>query len=496
MVRAISTPYPGADWHNQTFIYNKIHKLHHAKLSPNSDVMQAPEKKLAGPIPREEPAAKKTFAGRSALIDGLIDAQKDVTIREAPPLPVLFSPESKESRQIMASRQIFETILDIVTSRMNISNFREALIGEAQAIAEARKAAEAAAAKPAACKAQAGKPTTIKEALEMALAELGLDAKIVLEQRREGGSMFTIECRGEENKVPMKDSILELDDPLAKVRSMLTVLPIGVTDVERRQKSLAALRSTRPPPTPLGIDSKELDGRNIHFDGESSDLWVFTYVAKGMETTFTFGSRVTGEDLLDMIDEKIDMLHKQYGQPYPTSMLEWRSRGRAGKAYMEGIGEDILGIACTLDFLATCPARMRELVPPEYVKGFDALKKLAPPYAAFLRGAEMEEIGAALDALDHPIHKAIRELYGEKATLSPGDQHEVASLLQVVPAVAVDVCDAAASNMADAYSLVSGDNISAISALSDNRKDYFRMAVMVRKAINDAIADRTLEIDS
>jgi hypothetical protein len=459
--------------------------------------MQAPEKKLAGPMPREEPAAKKTFAGRSALIDGLIEAQKDATIREAPPLPVIFTPGSKESLQIMASRQIFETILDIVTARINIANFREALVSQAQAIADARNAAQTdSPAQTAVCKAPAGRPTTIKEALETALAELGLDARIVLEQRRGDGTIFTVECRGEENRVPMKDSILDLEDPLAKVRSMLAFFPIGVTDVERRQKSLAALRSSRPPPTPLGIDSKELDGRSVHFDGESIGLWVFTYIAKGMETTVTFESEATGEDLLDMIDEKIDMLHRQYGQPYPTTVLEWRSQGRAGRKYMEGISEELIGIACTLDYLATCPARMRELVPSEYVKGFDALKKLAPPYAAFLKGADMEELMASLDLLDHPVHRAIRESYGDKAVLSPGDQHEVASLLQVVPAVAVDVCDVAANSIAEAYSLVSTDNVSALSALSGNRREYFRMAVMVRKAINEAIADGTLEIDS
>lgn len=463
--------------------------------------MQTPEKKLAGPLPRVEPAANKPFAGRSALIDGLIEAQKDVTIREAPILPVIFTPGSKESRQIMASRQIFETVFDIVTARINIANYREALVSQAKEIADARKAAHATApTQTAVCKAPAGRPTTKKETLEMALAELGLDAEITLEKVSGGLALFTVECKGETNKVPLKDSIMEAKDPVAKVREILSFLSLGRNEEDRRILSLATRRSTRPPPTPIGIDSKELDGRLVTFDGQMEHglrgKWIFTYVAEGMETSFGFGCDVTGEDLLDMIDEKIDMIHKEYGRPYQTAVLEWRSRGRANKAYMDGISEELIGIACTLDYLATCPARMRDLVPPEYAKGFDALKKLAPPYAAFLRSADMEELLASLDLLDHPVHRAIRESYGDKAMLSPGDQYEVASLLQVVPAVAVDVCDVAANSIAEAYSLVSTDNVSALSALSGNRKDYFRMAVMVRKAINDAIADGTLEIDS
>ncbi|MFA5187211.1 MAG: hypothetical protein WC551_12100 [Patescibacteria group bacterium] len=459
--------------------------------------MQEPQKKLAGPKPQEAPAPAKPFAGRSALISGLLGAAEAY---EKNPSAVTDKQEL-ESLQILQSRQIFETILDIVSTRTNISNYREALIVQAQAIADKRMSARETAQQKTARDVPSGRPATKRDALNIALAQLGLDATITAEKETDGKSMFTVECMGMSNRVPLNNSIMELDDPVDKVRLILSFIALGQTDEDRRVKRLEERRSTRPPPTPLGIDSRELDGRMVTFDGQfehcQNGKWILTYVAKGMETSFSFDSGATGEDLLDMIDERIDMLHREYGKPFPVPVLEWRSKDRAGKAYMEGVPSDILGIACTLDYLATCPARMRDLVPAEYVEGFDALKKLPPPHSAFLTTQDMDGLKEALDSLDHPIHAILREAYGtESIMLNSVAQEEVLSLLSLSPSVAVDVCDAAVNSIAQAYTLISNDNMASFAKPDELRKMYLRLMFSVRRAINEAVADGSLEVDS
>jgi len=467
--------------------------------------MQTPGKRLAGTVPREEPVAKKPFAGRSALINGLIDAHKDESPMPfvATPLSnnVQFVPESRESAQIMESKMIFETILDIVSARNNIANYKDELLRQTVSIAVKRASVQGPSQAQVAFIGQTGGPANTRDALIMAMAEMGIDGRIIAEKEGDGKALFTVECKGDINRVPINNRVMESGNPVDGVKRILSFLAIGQTDDERREQGIQARRASRPPPTPLGIGSDELDGRMVTFDGKlehgKEGQWIFTYVAKGMETSFSFGSEVTGEDLLDMIDEKIDMLHRQYEQPYPANVLEWRSRGRADRNYMDGIPRDSIGIACTLDYLATCPARMRALIPQEYLDGFDALKKLPPPYPAFLRGQELDALNAALDSLDHPINTIIRETFGgEGSMLDARTQEEVRSLLQLAPTVAVDLCDTAISSVSEAHSLISGDNWSALSNPADLKRNYFSMVFTVRKAISDAISDGTLEIDS
>jgi hypothetical protein len=457
--------------------------------------MQETQKKLAGPNPQEAPAQNKPFAGRSALISGLMGTAR--AYEENP--PAITSRQEIESRQILQSRQIYETVLDMVTTRNNIANFREALIIQAQSIAIRRKAAEATAAPKVVHEVPAGRPSTKRDALAMALADLGLDASITAERVSGEKAMFTVECMGTSNRVPVNDSVMESEDPVAKVKLILSFLALGkVDEEERRAQRLEQRRSTRPPPTPIGIDSKELDCRMVTFDGElehgTKGKWIFTYLAKGMETSFSFESEVTGEDLLDMIDERIDMLHKQYDQPYPAAVLEWRSRGRAQKGYMGGVSGEILDIACTLDYLATCPMGMRALVPPEYMEGFDALKKLPPPHAAFLGEEEAKSLTHALDELEHPLISIVRQTYGDTTRLDGRAREEVLSLLSLSQTVAVDFCEAAVRNIADAYTLIGSDNLAVFSSPDELRRGYLRMSYTVRKEVEKAVSEGAIEV--
>jgi len=140
---------------------------------------------------------------------------------------------------------------------------------------------------------------------------------------------------------------------------------------------------------------------------------------------------------------------------------------------------------------------MRDIVPAEYAEGFDALKKLPPPHSAFLTTRDMAGLKEALDSLDHPIHSIIREAYGtEGIKLNPGAQDEVLSLLSLSPSVAVDVCDAAVGNIAQAYTLISNDNMVSFAKPDELRKMYFRLMFSVRRAINEAVADGSLEVDT
>ncbi|MCI0504048.1 hypothetical protein L0Y65_05045 [Candidatus Micrarchaeota archaeon] len=465
--------------------------------------MRTPDKALTGIAPKEEQApARKPFAGRTALISGLIDAHREEASGVASSLSPAFQfdQQSRASAQIVQSRRIFEAVLDIAQSRAAIGKFRRELLTHAQSIADKRRDAQTKIGAPAPCPARPGKPATMKDALVMAFEDMGLDARIIAEKELNGRALFSAETGGQTFKVPINSSALELDDPVAKVKVILSFV-LGVSEEERRKQSMAQRRSTRPAATPLGIGERELDGRMVTYDGQLADgkagQWLFTYTARGLETTFSISSEARGADLLDAIDEKIDMAHRQYGQPYPAAVLEWRAMGRAGKRYLDGVTGDLHGIACTLDYLATFPARMRELIPQEYREGFDALKKLPPPHAAFLKGQEMEELRGALDSLGHPIHAIILESYGTQDG-KPGRVavEQAESLLKLAPSDALEVCDGAIDNVAEAYCLVSRESRTALQDAAENRKNYYRMIFSVRKAINEAVADGSLEVDS
>lgn len=459
--------------------------------------MQAPHKALAGPKHQEEPARAKPFAGRPALISGLAEPAQghETGVSE------VITKESARSQQILQSRQVYEAVLDIVNTRTAVASFRDALITHASAIALLRKTAEPQTTKEEAAEPMKnlGKPATKQEALERALAEAGYKAEVRLVREIDGRAVFSIECGGETCKFPVSDSVMQSDDPVMEVKARLSVLSIGVSSEEmvarQREKNLALLRSTRPPPTPLDIESKELDGRKLHFDGEMAGQWFFTYVFTGTETTFTVSSKATGRDLLEMIDERVDEFHRAMKKPYPASVLEWRAKDRASRPQLQGVPEGLLGIACALDYLSTCPLRMRELVPGEYLDGFDAMKKLAPPYPAFRSEVEKAELDEALGAIDHPISSIMLETFGGGSSrLNASAQEEVQSLLHLVPEVSVDMCDAAVKNVADAYTLISNDSVAVFSTPDELRTKYFRMMFMVRREIEKAVSEGVLEV--
>lgn len=392
--------------------------------------MQNPQRKPARPTPLEEPAAKKGFAGRPALISGLMEGQAQDPLDA----PLAFFPDQKDSRQIISSRRIYEAVLMVVESRNNTERHREALVSHATAIYERRKATEAERrGQPAVMATGARTPTTPRGVLEAALAEAGLNAQIVSEKERGSGSIFTVECNGETNMLPVSETVMKGKDPVALMVKMLSVISLGVSAEEKRVQALAQRRSTRPPPTPLGIDSRELDGRLVTFDGKSemgNGDWTFTYLAEGIGTSFFIASSYTGRELLEKLDDKLDSIHAKYGQPFPAEALEYRASREGGKAYMEGIPAGVLPIARALDYLVCDCVGSDILAPPEYREAHQAMKAMPRPGAAFLSGEEMAELRQALHDLDHPIYTILQETYGGNGTrLHAAAQAEAASLL-------------------------------------------------------------------
>ncbi len=458
--------------------------------------MPKPQRTLARTTPSGEPAARKPFAGREALVGGLIEAQK--ADGEHPQL-VYFS-RDKETQEIMASRHIFEAILMLVNSRKGIEAYREALISHAARIRDERKkAGEAADAKaiPPAPPALSG-PTKAREVVEAALNAEGLSATVIDEKKRETGTILTVSCGGETTRLPLSDAIMKGSDPVAFVRKMLSAIDLGRSKEEKRAQSLAQRRSTLPPPSPLGIAPGELDGRMLTFDGKSEmggGNWTFTYTAEGTGTSFFIPSSLTGAQLLHELDEKLDSVQKRYGKPYPSAILEWHAGRSKGRDYLAGLAEDILPIARTLDYLVRECVGMEAIVPSEYAEAYKAMKKAGLPSQAFMSHDEMEQLRQALDALDHPIYSILRQAYGG-AKLGPAAQTEVTALLQLQQDVGIDVCDTAVRNIAEAYHLISGDNWAVFSSQDELRRSYFRMSFTVRREIERSIAEGAIETDS
>ncbi len=453
--------------------------------------MQRPDRRLVGLTPGQEPAQAKPLLGRAALVEGLMAPPKE---HEGTPHQI--SASGRDGAQILASRLILETATELSGNRERTKAYVEELERQAGRIVRARAEREDVI-KPGkrAIAVPEGRPATRKGVLEAALAACGHEAEITLEKSMDGKSLFTVVCNGETNKVPISDSVMAAIDPVAAAVKILGVIDIGTTAEKKREQAIAQRRSTRPPATPLGLGEGELDSRMVTFDGSlekpGESEWIFTYLAPGLETSFSIPSGTTGRSLLDAIDSKLEAIHEQYGRPYPAQVIETIAAGRGGKGYLAAIPSDSLGVARALDRLVSdYIGKVEPLVPQEYLDAYRAMKKLERPREVWLSAFEMENLKRALDELDHPVYSVVKESYGRGGMpITEGVREEILSLLRIAPMVGPEICDAALGNMAGAYRLVGGTEVPDGSMTAALRKDYFRISFIVRMGIKRAIAD-------
>jgi len=457
--------------------------------------MQRPERKIAEGQPQPDRAPAKPFAGRSALISGLIDHQK--AYLDSPP-SIQYT--DKETLQIMASALVLETAMELSRSRQAVKEYVDELVRQSTLISLERKArSDAEKAPKTATATPAAKPASRKELLEAALSHFGIDAEIIGEKCIDAKSMFTVRFNGDTTKVLIYESMLASDDPVAQALKILGVLDITGTGAKKALEERAAQRrSTRPPPTPLGLSDGELDSRKVTFDGVLEKPgkmdWLFTYTAEGLETSFTIGSEATGWELMDLIEARLEGIHEQYGKPYPACVIEAISDNRTCKPYLFGLPEDIRGIAQTLDVLAAgILGDIGHLVPPEYLEAYRAMKKHEPPRQVYLDSHGKDELIAALDGLEHPVYTIARSTYGrEELAMTQRLREEMVSLFRIAPMVNIDICDRALQNMAGAYHLLADATVVQDNVAIDPRKDYFRVAFTVRMAIEKAISNKEI----
>jgi hypothetical protein len=446
-------------------------------------------KTAAAPDMRETPATRKRFAGRGALA-GLLDATAPKTMEQL---------RDQETLQIISSRIILEGVMMAVTARSNIANYKAALIGGAEKIAVKRRERGA----PTEAKPEAeARPGTKQGVLLAALRAMGLNARITGEVNGAQSTKYTISCDGVTSFVLLTHDVMKTEDPVAQAVKELGVFCLGQKGEEARGRVMTQRITTRPPPGSAGVDEKELEKRMVSFDGiiesPKGSIKIFTYLAKETGTSFSIPCEFSGNELLDSIDERIEEIHRKYDVPFPAALMEQRAAGRKTKAYLTGVPDGLLTVAKTLDYLAADCIGMGKFVPEEYREAFDALKKLPRPRTAFLSGEEMQELAGALDDLDHPIHTILRQTYGpdpREVMLDASAQEETRALLTLSDSVAIDVCGIALGNLGEAYSLVSGDDFSALAGPSDIKKDYFRVAYTLRARINEFIAEGLIEVE-
>ena len=455
--------------------------------------MEKPVKRLAGPALQVQLPAGR-FAGRETLIAGLAAIRDDYS--RAPEISVT----DKEGGQILASRCVLEAVMEIMATRAKAAAYAAEVIRQAQTIVANREAEGTGASIVRLNAAGVENPTTRRGVLEAALARAGIGAEVVSEEDRGIGSIFMVKCNTDTTKVAVTEAIMNSGDPVQAMADRLPAIDIGRNHEDRKAEEKARRRASRPPTEPLGLDEDVLDARMVTFDGElrgpAGKEWVFSYLAEGIESTFTISSNSTGSALLELIDEKLDDLHTSFDAPYPEQVLGAMASSRPPKAYLGAVEGEVGTVARALDMLvADYIGVSTNNIPVQYRKAYAVLCDAERPRPAYLTSEGMRELKDALDSLDHPVYTVAREAYGKEGVPVPETREEMVALIQLAPMVKVDICDAALMNMAEAYGLLNKGGSIAPETPADARKGYFKIAFLVRNEIEGAIASGSLISD-
>jgi hypothetical protein len=441
---------------------------------------------------------------------------------KAPFAKALLAPDnpmrkSKEERQIASSEIILDVVEEAVAAKKVFVNYGRCLLREATKIANSRKAETTA---PEQVQVENHKPATKREALARALATLAPGAKITKEtpSKIDGSiTMFSVSWNNEEYRIPLRDTLMERDDPVAEARMMAKALAIGWTTQDARERTLGTRKASRPDCSPLGVAQKDLDERYVTYDGEMMIVlgeqalendpmsWnTFTYLVNGMETTFTSPTSITGEALLRSIESKIIGIHMaEFGDgktgkaiPIPEAVLESLAGRMTPGACISEADNGVRIAAMTLDHMAVNMNLPLGLVPEKYRDSYIQINNLPLPRTVVLTKTRRDELKTALDELDHGGYAMVRAMYRtytrEDGSLDPEGLQVIKDTLRTHQSLPGQICERALRNLAKAYGKMTDDAKLESAGIEELESKHFLMAYTIRRGLTVISNDRII----
>lgn len=375
-------------------------------------------------------AESKPFAGRPALVDGLIGGQ--------------MPGRSWKEEQVFAALVVKESVMLHLEAAGKRDEFKVLINSHAKSICGKREDAhlDLEAPRP------ASRPRNVSEALEHALLRMGVRGTITSCKHGAGSSVFGVLIGNEVYRVPLRDSIMEKADPAAEAQSIARMVSIGHGKDERRNEMLRQRRDSRPPTDALQIDKSQLERRMMTYDGRIFDSSsMFTYLAEGMETSISAPAELCGERLLEYLDGWIVSAHSNFKRPLDATVLRAISGGVAapedGDAMVRAVADALMFVVCDARF-SKC------MVPGEYSEAFGELRgsRLYSDFISIEReGPLTAEEELAFDAALRELHNA-KEICGKAlgiireahAMAGGGDGPEVIRMLEGIRNFATGSC--------------------------------------------------------
>jgi hypothetical protein len=428
------------------------------------------EQKLRKPV--ESQVARKGFAGREGLADGLASLVE----------------HNDEARKILAAHTVKETVLAIVRAIRVKNAFEDLIIREAQAILQGRNSGT----KPAGRKSQHD-TSSLEGVVCAALERMGMDSQVSLHKKGSGSSgeysIFIINSATGSDKVMLKDAILSETEPVSSAEKMLRLQGVGID----RSTPQSVPSSRRRAADLVDLKREDLDARKIGFHGnQDGGLNHFTYLETGMESTFCVRPELKGTQLLNLINKRIVQLHASYNMRLSSQVAETFSQDKAALGGLERIIDpELKKAARTLLMLAT--DYNEEIVPLEYREGCRRIRESGEFYQfirneneGVLSAEDIAVFSRAFEEIDHPGHRMVRNIW--KSITAQGrdindDEREVLrSTLAMNSGGKSDLSPKVLGILAEAYSMISNEDVS---SWDDGRRarKHLDMAFRLRKAV-------------
>ena len=336
-------------------------------------------------------------------------------------------------------------------------------------------------------------PNTAEEVLLGALQMKGVEASIEYRESSNSGTYYHVEVNGMHKVIPIRDEYLQATDPTMEVSRLLDHMQIG------KEEEKVTQRISTIPAIAVGIDREELEKRMITYDGKQFGKREFTYGGKGLETTVYISDNLEGRELLREIDEKIFEIHMKFNCPFNAGILEVQAGIMKTVPVIKGLPDEVKDIATALHNLISDERVTWNLVPYEYRKAYERLKKCAP-YNEIQRmkisSDDVRVLEEAFSHLDHPTHAAIREM-NHQATrngreLNEIERQNIRDMLEISAGLSSKVPVPALRNLEGALAMVSKRE----TKWSDEEigKKHFEVVFLLRKKIMKVASFGAIEI--
>jgi hypothetical protein len=413
------------------------------------------------------------FAGKSPMVSGML-MKKD---------------------QLMASAVLLRTVSLAVTSSQAQAQYASKLHSLAREISGVRRSERISSMIDEAMREeQSKKPETSREALGMALERKGIRAEIVGHKEGTLYSFFTIELVGRERKIPFPNSIMD-GEPVAEFERILWTMSIVSSNGELMKCRQDEMGSYRPPAEPIEVDLKLLEKRKISYDGKiGPNLMQFSYYADGINTSIAIYGDLKNGELVAEIDRRIVEMHEKFDIPLDVSVVEQQACEKP--RFRVPQDDEVERIANTLHMLSDTLVDWR-IVPVEYREAIAKLRSSNEFYAAKaavrITREDAAEFTEAFRLLDNPAHAMARMLHpyycGENGELSEEGREIVRQTLELGEKGKLDIDGAALSNIATAFSLLTGQDLAGLGEEA-LREKHLAMMFTIRTRMKEITGNR------